>query len=291
MNNRIKISIWTYLSILAAVTVAGCWAAQKYVLPPSQPVSVNSPQGKVLVAALSCQWHVRGVRHIPGMPGDLIYKTVMIDPGHGGKDPGAQGVDGDFEKNIVLDIGLRLQKILERHGVHVIMTRSDDEFFSLEERAEMVRQYHPDLFLSLHANSSSDADVSGMEVYYAEEEVYWAHIHNTLNEIITGTSESILDGPEALYEYHDFKKAFREESEVFAKHFAAGVARAVGARNRGVKRQHFYVLTKAEAPAILIEMGFMTHPDEGRKLATEQYRQTLAEAMAKNLLNYVKAEQ
>ncbi len=289
MNERIKIPVWIYISVLVSVALAGCLAVRQH-LQPFQPVSAASPEGHVLTAVLSHQWHVRGIKRLPGIPGALVYRTVLIDPGHGGKDPGAQGVDGAVEKDIVLDIGLRLQKILAAHGVHASMTRARDEFLTLEERVGKIRSRHPDLFLSLHANSSVDSSVSGIEVFFAEDEAYWEDVHEALTDVILNSEESLQDVPGEIYQFDGARKHFRKESGIFAKHLSVELTKAVGTRNRGVKREHFYVLSEAPAPSILVELGFVTHPDEGRKLMTEKYRQTLAEALAKSLLDYVENE-
>lgn len=288
MNERFKISIWVYAALFAVVAAAGCFAACSGRTSSSfRPASTGSSSGKVLTAFLSYQWHSRGVTTIPYFP---VYTTVLIDPGHGGKDPGAQGVGGALEKDIVLDIGVRLRKILESRGVLVRMTRDNDQFFSLEERVSMIDRYGADVFLSLHANSSSDRSASGVEIYYAQAETYWAAINQTLNNVIGDSIESVFDARTEIYQYNNHKRTFRTQAQNLARHMASQLAAATGARNRGIKSQRFYVVSEAKVPAILLELGFMTNPEEGRKLATEEYRQTLAETLAESLLNYVQSE-
>ena len=287
MNNSTKIQILIYGLALILATAGESLLIRSTALPKLPPVFVCSPQGMILAQTLSYRW-ARDFKmmRLPRLPGMPVYATVLIDPGHGGKDPGARGPANAVEKNIVLDVGLRLQSILGRHGIHALMTRTDDIFFSLRQRVEMAERYHVDVLLSLHVNASSYDDVSGIEIFFASEEMYWPGVHEALTDAVMNVGEALSGAPEPLRQYSDSKKRLREQSQALAQNVSRELSAAVGARNRGVKREHFYVLTEAAVPAILIEMGFVTNGEEGRKLNTEEYRQALAAALAQILLDY-----
>lgn len=287
--NRERIHIVIYLFILAIVVALGSrYIRQNF----SRPLTADSVQGRTLASVMGYQWsHIWKMKFLPRLPGQRVYQTILIDPGHGGKDPGARGVANMDEKAITLDVGLRLRDILENNGFRVFMTRTTDEFVSLEERVGMIKECKPDVFLSVHANSSSDTGVSGIEVYYAQEEEYWAKVHSSINEALKDSESPVMDTPEELSRPDNARFKIHQQAGKFARHLSGDLSLMTGARNRGIKRAHFYVLSEASIPSVLVEMGFVTNAEEGTKLATEEYRQQLAESLAKGLMTYVEPQQ
>ncbi len=185
------------------------------------------------------------VNHGRGLPKEKI--VVVIDPGHGGSDPGAIGINGVKEKDVILPISQEVADILERQGIQVIMTRNSDRFISLEDRARIANRAQADLFISIHANSMgmSRPDISGLETYYLQDGLRLAEsIHNT-------------------------------------------ILRNVDIRNRGIRRARFYVLRHTQMPAVLVEVGFLTGKEDAAKLANSAYRQQMAEAIAAGILQYI----
>ena len=173
---------------------------------------------------------------------------VVVDPGHGGKDPGTIGVRGIREKDIILPISQQVSRILSQKGIKVIMTRSRDHFVSLEGRAEMANRADADLFVSIHANaiSLSRPDVNGLETYYYQSGRSLAHtIHRN-------------------------------------------ILRRLPINDRRVRRARFYVLRKTEMPAVLVEVGFLTGNQDAANLTRSSYRRQMAEAIAAGILEYIK---
>jgi N-acetylmuramoyl-L-alanine amidase len=178
---------------------------------------------------------------------------VTIDPGHGGKDPGAIGLNELREVDVILPIALRVAKILEAKGIATQLTRDSDYFVGLDERVNMSRQAGASIFVSIHANSIDNRpDVNGLETY---------HYHRGL-ELATSVHRKVLelmnDDP-------------RQEALL----------------DRGVRSARFLVLRKSEIPAILVEVGYLTSPTESPKLADAAYRDRMAEAIAQGILDYL----
>ncbi|MBW4469852.1 MAG: N-acetylmuramoyl-L-alanine amidase [Stenomitos rutilans HA7619-LM2] len=173
--------------------------------------------------------------------------VVIIDPGHGGPDPGAIGIGGLQEKGIVLDIGQKVAAILERQGVQAVITRPDDRDLDLEPRVQLAERINATVFVSIHANSInlSRQDISGLETYYYQSGLNLARtIH-----------QSVLEG--------------------------------TGIQDRGVRSARFYVLRKTSMPSVLVEVGFVTGRDDAAKLSDANYRTQMANAIARGILRYL----
>jgi N-acetylmuramoyl-L-alanine amidase len=216
--------------------------------------------------------------------------SVVVDAGHGGKDPGAIGPSGVYEKDIVLDIAKKLKKILERKGIKVIMTREKDEFISLKDRTVLASNSKADLFVSVHANAHDKRSVNGVEVYtlrdldvFEKNEAQRQENHDTfysrldMKENDTQLKAILSD---MLY---DYKQA---ESMRLARDTAKGVADFVSAKDLGQKSSRFFVLRNTLVPAILIEVGYLTNPKEEKMLKTDAYRQRVAYAIAQSILEF-----
>ena len=173
--------------------------------------------------------------------------VVMIDPGHGGKDPGTIGIGGVQEKNVILPISQEVAAILEQQGVQAVLTRTSDYFVSLEGRVQMADRANANLFVSIHANaiSLSRPDVNGLETYYYSSGQRLAQtIHNS-------------------------------------------ILQSVDVSDRRVRQARFYVLRKSSMPSVLVEVGFLTGRDDSAKLANPSYRSQVAQAIARGILQYI----
>jgi N-acetylmuramoyl-L-alanine amidase len=221
----------------------------------------------------------------------LGVDRIVIDPGHGGRDPGAPGyLKGVLEKNVTLEIGQRLAKrIREKLGCEAILTRDGDTYLSLEERTAIANTKNADLFISLHTNAHRLMASHGVETYFLnlatdEDAILLAARENATS------AKSISDLEDILSEL--MKNAKQEESRRLAGYVQqAMVSERDPAHGRvkdnGVKEAPFYVLLGAEMPCILIEVAFITNPGECRKLNTAAYQDEIANAIATGIQRYV----
>ncbi|WP_414576219.1 N-acetylmuramoyl-L-alanine amidase [Anabaena sp. CCY 9402-a] len=174
--------------------------------------------------------------------------VVLIDPGHGGKDPGAIGIGGLREKDVILPISQRIAQVLQQNGVQVVMTRNSDNFVSLPGRVQMAERAGADVFVSIHANAigGGRTDVNGLETYYYDSGLGLARaVHNSIRQ-------------------------------------------SVNVRDRGVRRARFFVLRKSSMPSILVETGFLTGREDSAKLRSTAFQNQMADAIARGILQYLK---
>jgi N-acetylmuramoyl-L-alanine amidase len=219
----------------------------------------------------------------------LKIQRVVIDPGHGGHDQGTEGPHGLLEKELVLDVSLRLGKLIEdRLGAEVIYTRTDDTFIPLEGRTALANDKKADLFLSIHANSSPVPRITGVETYYlsltdSKEAKDVAARENDAAQL------SVFQLRDVIQKITLTDKA--EESREFASRvqsslFAFSARSFPTERNRGVKKAPFVVLIGAHMPSVLAEIGFISNPREEALLKKPEYRQKLAEALFRGVSRY-----
>jgi N-acetylmuramoyl-L-alanine amidase len=219
----------------------------------------------------------------------LKIGRIVIDPGHGGHDSGTIGVDGLEEKDVVLDVALRLGKLLhERLGAEIIYTRSDDTFIPLETRTAIANKAQADLFLSIHANSSSDATARGVETYYL-------NFTSTPDALETAARENAVS-TQSIHELSDLVKKIAlkdkiDESREFASDVQQGLYSGLtrgnaGLKNRGVKKAPFVVLIGANMPSVLAEISFVTNPRDANELRQPEYRERVAESLYKGVARY-----
>ncbi|MTW87608.1 N-acetylmuramoyl-L-alanine amidase [Virgibacillus dakarensis] len=178
---------------------------------------------------------------------DTVLK-VVIDPGHGGKDKGATGASGKYEKDFTLSLSKKVEELLEQEsGIQVFMTRTDDSFISQESRyrPKYANKLDADLFISIHGNTFSDPDVSGTETYY----------------------------------YH-------KNSRLFAKFLQKHVVEATGFRDRGTTKQDLFVVRDTKMPAALIEVGYLTNPQEESKMLTDDIQSRVANSIVEGIKEY-----
>ncbi|MEM7553793.1 MAG: N-acetylmuramoyl-L-alanine amidase [Cyanobacteria bacterium P01_A01_bin.84] len=175
--------------------------------------------------------------------------VVMIDPGHGGKDPGAIGIRGLREKDVILPISQKVAQILEKNGIQAILTRRTDYFVSLKGRVVMAEKANAAAFVSIHANSlgRTRPDISGLEVYY-------------------------------------YNSGYRLAQTVRRR-----ILQAVKVKDRRVRKARFYVLRKTSMPAILVETGYVTGREDAAKLRQKSYRDKMAEGIARGIMDYLKS--
>jgi len=221
----------------------------------------------------------------------LKIGRIVIDPGHGGHDTGTIGPTGLQEKDVVLDVALRLKKLLERStGCTVIMTRSDDTFIPLEERTAIANEKAADLFISIHANASRDKSARGIETYYLN--------FTSSPDALEVAARENATSQESVHQLQDLIKKIAmtekiEESQEFARRVQHDVqervAKASGSplRDRGIKKAPFVVLIGANMPSILSEISFLTNPRDERLLKRGDYRQRVADALYRGVLDYV----
>ncbi|MCG9130046.1 N-acetylmuramoyl-L-alanine amidase [Candidatus Poribacteria bacterium] len=215
----------------------------------------------------------------------LTAKTIVIDPGHGGKDPGALGSGSLQEKGVVLSISHKLREILTEKGYTVLMTRDTNRFIPLKKRTEFATQHKADLFLSIHANSTTSSKANGIETYYLN-----VNSKDSTSEKIAAREN--MNSGYSIQELETLLKGLiqeskSEDSKRLAKHVQQSLVAATGAIDRGVKHARFVVLIGTKVPAILIEAGFLTNPVEGRKLATSAYQHKIATAIAQGVDSFL----
>jgi N-acetylmuramoyl-L-alanine amidase len=223
------------------------------------------------------------------LPERWVLKTVIVDPGHGGKDSGARGLYNLFEKDITLDIGKRLSRILSARGLDVKLTRSNDRFLSLQDRTKFANEKRGDLMVSVHCNSSRSADSRGVEAYFLKP----ARTERAVDAAMRENDVVKLESGDAQYQdltqdnYILLTMAtsqYMRDSEVWAAQIVRLASTSVGLESRGVDQAGFYVLMGASMPAVLVENGFLTNPNDAKILASERGRQRIAEALAESVL-------
>ncbi len=219
----------------------------------------------------------------------LKIGRIVVDAGHGGHDTGTIGPDGLLEKDLVLDVALRLGRLLEtRLGADVIYTRDDDTFIPLETRTAIANEHQADLFVSIHANSSSDPEARGIETYYL-------NFTSNPDALEVAARENAVS-QKSIFELQDLvKKITLKEKIEESRELASDVQQSLYSglatrhstlRDRGVKKAPFVVLIGANMPSILAEISFVSNPTDEAKLETPEYRQKIAEALYKGIAKY-----
>lgn len=218
---------------------------------------------------------------------------ILIDPGHGGKDPGAIGQRGTEEKTVVLDIARRLKKYLTQQGFTVIMTRESDEYVTLAQRAEMATKSGADLFISIHANAAPNRSASGVETYFlSEAKTDWeravAARENAVFERELTNPLIKENNPLSLILADLAQNEFLFESSELATHIQEAMLPAAGTGDRGVRQANFYVLRNTFMPAVLVECGYLSNRQEEKKLRTPEHRDKIARAIAKGAAEFAR---
>jgi N-acetylmuramoyl-L-alanine amidase len=223
-----------------------------------------------------------------------ISRIVVIDPGHGGKDPGAVGQDSAFEKDVVLQISLYAKEFIEKKStVTVLLTRGDDTFIPLRDRTAFANDNKADLFISVHANSSPKLDkVDGYKMYFLsdaknETDEHLAQFENSVMEL---EEESELDFLSSIL-VDMANSEFLHQSQELSITFAEGFGDNIGEMDKlhtGVGQANFFVLRGATMPAVLVETGFISNRREEKLLASDKFQKKMGEAMANAILSNLK---
>jgi N-acetylmuramoyl-L-alanine amidase len=219
----------------------------------------------------------------------LKIGKIVVDAGHGGHDTGTIGPTGLQEKDLVLDVALRLGKLLEtKLGAEVVYTRDNDTFVPLETRTAIANQNQADLFISVHANSSRDASARGVETYYL-------NFTSSADALEVAARENAVS-EKSVFQLQDLVKRIAlkekiEESREFASDVQTSLwsgesAKSPGLKNRGVKKAPFIVLIGANMPSILAEISFVSNPADEKRLKTPEYRQKIAEYLYRGVARY-----
>lgn len=222
----------------------------------------------------------------------LKIGRIVIDPGHGGHDTGTIGPTGFMEKDLVLDVALRLGKLIEdRLEAEVVYTREDDTFVPLENRTAVANEKQADLFLSIHANSSPDPSARGIETYFLN--------FTTDKAALDVAARENAVSQKSIHELQDIiKKIARNEKVEESREFATEIQSALyhkvtrgthSIRNRGVKQAPFIVLVGASMPSVLAEIAFLSNPEDERVLKMPTQRQKLSEALYDGVVKYLQS--
>jgi N-acetylmuramoyl-L-alanine amidase len=221
-------------------------------------------------------------------PGKI--RRIVVDPGHGGKDPGAVGHNGIQEKDVVLSMGLMLaRKLKDEVGIDVVMTRSTDVFIELQERTAIANQVGADLFVSIHANASLNRSASGMETYYlnlakTEKAAQLAARENGTSLEKVSLLQAVLFDLMANYKLNDSARLADEVQKSLYRKIDKEFG---GTKNLGVKQGPFYVLVGATMPSILVETAFVSNETEAKRLKNGDYQAATASGVLDGIKGYI----
>jgi len=197
------------------------------------------------------------------------FVTVVLDPGHGGKDDGATG-NGLKEKDLTLDVATRVEKILNTFNFPTVLTRREDKFVSLSERAAIANRLANPIFISIHFNHAPDSISTGVETFYASQKI----------------------APESAWNWIGFfnkpEPNTADSGETLAGFIQTSLVIRTDAANRGIKGRALYVVRHTRCPAVLVEGGFINNPLEARLISNPEYRDRLASAIAEGVMSYQK---
>ncbi|MEW6418004.1 MAG: N-acetylmuramoyl-L-alanine amidase [Nitrospirota bacterium] len=240
---------------------------------------------------------VRGKEKMKKTDAAIVIRRIVIDPGHGGHDPGAVGLRGLYEKDVVLDIALKLEKILSADPLNeIFLTRRTDVFIPLEERTVIANKRKADLFVSIHANASPRRGAKGIETYLLN----WTDDEEAIR-VAARENQISLKKMKVMHQQMDIVKVItedlmrqnkRDESIKLAHYIQKSIVSTLNNSHEdtldlGVKQALFYVLFGARMPSVLVEVSFISNPEEERLLSSDSYRMQIAEAIAGGLNKYI----
>jgi N-acetylmuramoyl-L-alanine amidase len=219
-------------------------------------------------------------------------RTIVVDAGHGGHDPGAIGPTGLREKELTLDVARRVAALLQEDaGVRVVLTRGKDQFLALRERTALANRERADLFVSIHVNAAPARSAAGTETYFLSTEASdnAAREAAAFENRVISLEASARGGPRDVLRtilWDLAQSDFQQESSRLAEAVQNNLDRALRLPSRGVKQAPFYVLGGAAMPAVLVEIGFMSNPREEARLKDDGYRDRIAQAIAQGIGGY-----
>jgi len=214
--------------------------------------------------------------------------TIVIDPGHGGKDPGAVGIGGIHEKDIVYNIAMDLRQILQQNNFNVILTRSSDTFIPLPNRSNIANKENADFFISIHANATA----AKSELMRGVEAFYFSKTPSQYAQTIAAYENSVDQKFGIQDTYTDlivndiFYQINQDKSAEMASLITSDIASDTGEQNRGIYGANFAVLRGSKMPAVLVEVGFLTNSIEGKKLMNATYQYSIARGIADAIVKY-----
>ena len=256
------------------------------VLRPGAPIPVARP------AAIAADSQFNGrVRSSSGASGHDL-PVVVLDPGHGGSDPGAISIDGRYEKNLVLEMARELETLIERSGRYrVVLTRDGDEYIPLRDRIAKARRLGGDAFISLHADSLRLADMRGASIYTlsekaSDQEAAKFAAQENKADILADADLSQHDAVVATILIDLAQRDTNNRSIALADALAAELPRVTSMVKRHRRFAGFAVLKSPEVPSVLLELGYLSNPDDARNLAQPDYRAKLGQAIVRSLDRY-----
>jgi N-acetylmuramoyl-L-alanine amidase len=267
----------------AAASAVADKDTQLAALQPPHPAPQRSPGAKPAAKAARS-------------PAPRVW-TVVVDPGHGGRDPGARGITGSDEKDLTLIIAqLVAERLAEDPQIRVVLTRTDDSYVSLEQRTAIANAQGADLFLSIHGNASENPQLAGVETYTLNNTddratIRLAALENGL--ALTGAAPGERD---LAYILSDLVQTGKEDESVTLARAVQGNLvsylrdRWRGVVNLGVKKGPFYVLVGAYMPCILVEVAFLTNETEGQRIAARRYQQDVADGLALGVRRFLASD-
>ena len=259
-----RVSRWLVLLVTGcSLLVWGCAS----VPPPRTAAPLRSPAGM----------------HAAPLAGPI--RTVVVDAGHGGKDPGTQHF-GLKEKHLALDIARRLRAQLQESGLRVLMTRESDQFISLSGRPGLANRNQADLFVSVHINANHNQRVSGIEVYYPRESVVSASAHWPPAVAPHEVGVASMTVKQVLWDL--VLGRTRAQSRRLASSICRSMRGELQVSCRGPKSARFVVLREAWMPAVLVEVGYVSNETEARRLNNAAYREAAAESIAEGIVSYIR---
>jgi N-acetylmuramoyl-L-alanine amidase len=222
-------------------------------------------------------------------PEARVVRTLVIDPGHGGEEVGAKGLQGSLEKDVTLSVARKLRaQIVNQLGLQVFLTRDRDEDLGLDQRTAIANNYKADLFISIHSNASRARDAKGSEVYFLS---YQAS-DDEGRRIAQLEGEAVPEAPAglgsdvALILWDMAQAEHLEESSSLASRIQEELAVVTGSQGRGVKQAPFRVLVGAAMPAVLVEIAFISNPEEEKLLTSDAYQSKVASALARGIARF-----
>ena len=224
----------------------------------------------------------------------MPQKTIVIDPGHGGKDVGAVGSGRNYEKTVVLNIAKYLKKELQKSGFKVYLTRSGDNFVKLSDRTKYANEKNADIFVSIHANAvakSNAKNVYGIETYFlsparSERAKRVAALENQgeIDEMSWGSKNSFLTILNQSKLTASNKLAIDIQRNMLYQLWNVYGKKSIN--DHGVREGPFWVLVGAQMPAVLVEVGYISHPEESQRIKTKKYQEKIAHGMADGIKSY-----
>ena len=231
----------------------------------------------------------------PGARPLRAVRHVVVDPGHGGAENAGAMCGGVWEREVNLDVGMRLTEELRRRGFVVTITRTEDVFVGLEERAEVANVVGADLFISLHSNAAANVEASGIEVYFPAE--IFRHDGRFIDDAGRARDINTRALPDGAFSCDgdlgegvsaDTLALSRELGRALGLEIERSMTKTLSTTSRGVKPAGFEVLRWTTCPAVLVEMGFLTNDADREKLADESYRVRIARSVAEAVVNYAR---